>query len=240
MNNELSQSNDGATETLPTALDVGRSKTQSVVDPAPVTTEVFKALRESKPLPRSVLLNGHSVQTTGQTIDTFAFLIERDLAEGEAISKLRELQARMVAIHDKVSEFSPGRVNAFLFSKRDESHAAVATGKEPVDVPSREHVQQNFSIRRTGLLAQLVGITSAEVVPLCRPILESFSAALEESMRDMEIGDQEFCTAYGLPYEPSLAWKAAATVAAKFTSRRLPGPQAWALPSHVLENLIAL
>lgn len=229
--NEQFQPNDGVAATLPTAQELALAK--NPIDLAVDTTEVFACIRNSKPL------RWRPVDISAQTIDTFAFLVEQDLADEKLLGKLRDLNTRMVAIHEKMTEFSPSKVNEFLFKKRDEIHAQVVAGQEPSEAPSREHVQQNFQIRRAGLLNQLTVLTHSEVVPLVKPILQKFASALEESMRDMEVETRELCKAYGLPYEPAYLWRAAATVAAR-TALRLPSPNAWATPAHLLANLVTL
>jgi hypothetical protein len=179
-------------------------------------------------------------------VDTAAFSIflgsPEVLVTDEELAKLKDLQARMISVHDQVTEFGPGKVGPYIFRKRDEIHAAVAAGNNPGDVtvPERSQVEHTFRIRRSALVEQLKTLTHTELVPLARPILERFRAAISETMAGIEADERPNAVAWDIQYEPSPIWKTLAAVAVRYTSRRLPESHAWALPSHLLEGLVQL
>lgn len=211
------------------------------IDTAPDTTAVFRLIRESRGLPKCAHgSEGNMVEVTGTTVDLFVFSFDETIVPEETLAKLKELNSRMVAIHDKFPEVGADKVSAYLFAERDAVHAAQAAGQVPGEVHSREHVAQNFAIRRAGLRNQLIDNTHNEVVPLCKPILEAFARCLEQKMRQLETDERALNSAYGLRHEPSLIWKAMATCAARYSTRRLPGPHAWAFPAHLLEGIVTL
>jgi hypothetical protein len=235
-------SDDGAAETLPTALDVAQARSQ--FDAQPLTSHFYTALRSGNPrnLPPEMLRDGKAVQITPATVEAIRFNTDATPPAPEVLDKLRDIQARMQATLKRTEEFSLARVSDHLNTKRDEMHTAIAAGEDSDAVlPSRNDIAATFRAKQAALMAVLVKITHAEVVPLCRPILEDFEKLVEDFLRGQEAHDRDMCAGFGLDYRPGLLWQAGVTVATRYTlARKLPAPGTWAIPASILEGIVIL
>jgi hypothetical protein len=84
-------------------------------------------------------------------------------------------------------------------------------------------------------------ITHEELVPLAEPILLQFEQVVENFMREREEGDRSIFTAYDLEYHPCLLWKAASTVAMRYTAKgRLPAAHVWITPRNLLQAIVEI
>jgi hypothetical protein len=234
---------DGAATTLPSALDIARERSQ--LDSTPTTSTFLRRLRSGErapygePLPQ--LLDGKQVVVTPQTVEAIVFNCGDEVCSKEEAERLRDLEAEMLAILKKAEEFGPSKVGDYVNSQRAALHAAMEAGEDvaKLSVDSREHVALDFRAKQSGFINLLNRLTTEEVVPLAKPILQRFAGMVEDFLRSTEEGDRCMCAGFGLEYQPSYLWKAATTVAQQYLpDRRLPSGFTFALPSSVLAGLV--
>jgi hypothetical protein len=236
---------------LLSVLDKALQKTEA--DQTPQTTAFLTELHRTtggtkRNWPHGLLLDGRAVKFSDLTVEQIAatapVTIGGLLCSPDEITTLREIQSRMDATLEQAKKFSLSGVSDHLHGIRDKMAADVAAG-EPlpagVIMPSRESVQHDFRARQNALIGLLVKITHEEVVPLAKLILQKFSDTVDGFLRDTEEADRATCEAYDLDYEPSLLWKAAASVAMRYTpASRIPIAGAWRTPKQILEGIIEI
>jgi hypothetical protein len=232
-----------------TAIDKALQKTAP--DPTPLTTTFLTELLRTeggrkKNWPSGILgLDGRAVRFAETTVHAIALHVNEPLASPEEIEKLRAVQSRMEETLEQAKKYSLSRVSDHLNGIRDQMAADVSAGKPLPDVivtPSHESVSRDFRSKQSALTGLLVKITHEEVIPLTREILKRFSLAVDDFLRETEIHDRALCEGFGLDFQPSQLWQAAASVAMRYTMPeiRTPIPGAYSTPKQMLEGVVEI
>lgn len=243
MNTELKSDTGAEGNPLPTAQEIAMEK--SKLDSTPTTSGFWHRLRNGIRLPHgeqnpALDEGGKAIPVNAKTAEAIIMDSMVEVFKDDELDKLVSIEAKMRATLARLADYSSAKVNDFLNAQRDNAAAALTNGGDlsTDTLPTRETVAADFRVKQGALNSLLLKTTHAEVVPLCKPILERFERAVEKVMREQEEHDRDMCEAFGLSYRPSLLWKACASIAVQYqTSRRLPQSHAWALPSGLLDGI---
>ena len=238
---------------LLTVLEKSLQETEP--DQTPQTTAFITELRRTtggtkRNWPEGLLLDGRQPAFTdfnlavAQIAAGVPMFVGGPVCGEDELTKLRELQTAMDSIILQAEKYSLSNVSSHIHRIRDQIEADVLAGKdlpEQIVMNSHDSVSRDFRAKQNALIGLLTKTTHDEVVPVAKSVLERFEKVVEDFMRYTEEGDRAICESYGVAYHPSLLWKAAASIAVRFTSTaRLPRPSAWATPKSILDGIIAI
>jgi hypothetical protein len=240
---------------LLTAVEIHAQKAK--FDKQPLTATVFEVLRNGgKHLPHEVLtivpsgvMHGASglpsyeekmVPVNDKTVAMLIAQSDEQLCLPDELEKLIDIQARMDAWTKRAESATLAGTSDHLNKLREEFNSAVQRGETPDPLPTRDDLQRHRLAEQTAMTAALLKITHDELVPLAKTLLTRFGKMLEEVMRSQEETSREMCQLFSIAHEPSVYWKAAAAVAARYTTRRLPGPHTYESPRGLLAGIINL
>jgi hypothetical protein len=232
----------GAAEGLPTASDLAKAKTK--FDPTPLTTAILNHLRgERIPVPPEAMRDGQILvlPMPDETVRAVAFNAGFEVTEDE-LTALRVVQSWMDASVKTSQPFALSNVALFQQKQREAIEAKMVAGESTADIviESRDTINRTFLAHLNAAEAARKRKTTDTLLPLCKPILERFWAALEQTMREIEETDRATALAFSLPYEPSQIWRACFYLATIFKpASRLGITSTWTTPGQLLGGLFS-
>ena len=226
-------------EEAPSALNIAEAR----CDDTPLTTATFKHLRGNRvPVPNLIMPGGHILvlPSPDETARAVAFDAGFDLTEDE-LNSLREIEAFMQASVKASQPWALSNVSAIQQKQRDDMQAALSEGKDTTNmvIQSRDDINRACLARLNAHDSARRRKTTEELLPMVKPILERFQAALEEHMKLMEETDRAVCTAFSLAFEPSYLYRACFYIATLYRPSARLITSSWTTPGQLLGGLFS-
>jgi hypothetical protein len=250
---KIEASDDESFKKLKTALELACEEIPPP-DRTPQTSAFLSELRRTdggtkRNYPHGLLIDGRApaIADYARLVSCIAehseFAIGGPICTRDEFERLAELQGEHDRTQEEMADHSPAKAGDKYMGQHQEMREAAHAGtiESVPPVRSRNEINEDFRARRQALDAKLVTLTHRDVVPLASAILDRFDRTLEAFLRNTEEADQAQAEHYGLEFQTSLLWKAAAVVAQRFGRKyRLPIEGAWKTPRAILEDLITL